>query len=420
MLDSLTGCCTRACILTKLEELVGHKQLFTLFVIDLNKFKNINDLQGHVVGDVVLQEVGHRLQNLSYESLLVARIGGDEFLAVLLGNEREKIRETARQISSVIEKKILYENFEYEISASIGVSRFPEDGTKISDLLTLADSAMYYAKRNNLGNHFLATDEFARHMARRQEIKQHLRVINYEKELGLRFQPRFKGKNKELIGVDAIIHWNHAKEGVIDRAEFLPVAEEMGVIQYITKWLFLSSLAQIKEWNEKYGRDLCININVSQSCIYHKIFFTNVSQMINSYGIQPDWLRISLNERSMMYAPEYMKKLLKELTELGINISIYDVGSGMISVGYIRQLFVDSLRVAPVIVHGCEDDDDKRKTLRGIIMLAKGMELKVAANEIENQQQYEILKELGCDVLQGNYFEKALDAQQFEQKYLAK
>ncbi len=418
--DALTGCYTRGYILPKLEEMTTQKKPFTLFVIDLNKFKNINDLQGHHVGDIVLQEIGNRLCKLTKDTLIFSRIGGDEFLAVYIGTDTETINKLGEEIHSSIQEKIHHDNFEYEMSASIGVARFPDDGHSLDELLSLADSAMYYAKNNNLRDHCLVTDEISQKMARRQQIKTFLKTIDYEKDLALRFQPRFDLTNGKVVGIESIVQWNHKEEGVIRRSEFLPVAEEMGVVQYITKWIFLNSLAQIKEWNEKYNRNLCMSINVSQSCIYHKIFFTNVSKMVEAYGIQKNWLAVSLNEHSVMHAPEYMKTLLAGLNQMGIPISIHNFGSGLICIGLLKKLFIDSLKIGPEIVGKCETDTNKFQTLRGIIMLAKGMELQTIANGVENKKQYDILIKLGCDTAQGNYFEKPIQAKEFEEKYLGK
>ncbi len=416
--DALTGCYARGYILPKLEEMVEQKKPFTLFVIDLNKFKNINDLQGHNVGDIVLQEIGSRLCRLTRDSLIFSRIGGDEFLAVYLGTDAETINKLGEDTHNAIQEKIIHDNFEYEMSASIGVARFPDDGDSLNELLSLADSAMYYAKNNNLRGHCLVTDDISQKMARKQQIKRLLKTIDYEKDLDLRFQPQFDLTNGEVIGIESIVQWNHKEEGVIHRSEFVPVAEEMGVVQYVTKWLFLNSLAQIKEWNEKYNRNLSIAINVSQSCIYHKIFFTNVSKMVEAYGIQKKWLAISLNEHSIMHAPEYMKTLIAGLNQMGIPISIHNFGSGMISIGQIKQLFIDYLKIGPEIVGKCTTDTDSFQTLRGIIMLAKGMELQTIANGVENKKQCDILVELGCNTAQGNYLEKPMTADEFEQKYL--
>ncbi len=416
--DSLTGCYTRGYILARLEKILAQKNPFTLFVIDLNKFKNINDLQGHCVGDAVLQKIGVRLNLLGNKEVMIARIGGDEFLAVYLGRDTDRINEIGRKIHGTIQEKIIYAHFEYEITASIGIARFPDDGKEISDLLTLADFAMYHAKQNNLRNHFLITDALSKKMARRQKIKSLLKTIDYDHDLSLRFQPQFDVQKKRVIGVEAIVQWDHKEEGTLYRSEFLPVAKEMGIIQYITKWLFLKSMAQIRDWNETYKCNLCMNINVSQSCIYHRIFFSNVSTMVETYGIQPKWFGISLNEQSVMFAPEYMKKLLSDISEMGINISIHNFGSGMIRLGDIKHLFIDRINIGPDIIQDCSNDEKKLQTLRGILMLAKGMELKTIANGVMTKEQYEILTELGYDSIQGNYLEKPMLGTEFEEKYL--
>ncbi len=161
-----------------------------------------------------------------------------------------------------------------------------------------------------------------------------------------------------------------------------------------------------------------MNINVSQSCMYHRIFFENVSAMVEQYAIKPHWLGISMNEHSMMYAPEYMKKLLTKIRRMGITVSIHDFGSGMISIGCIKDLFVDSIKIGESIITDCEENENKKKTLSGIIALADAMDLKTIANGVKNAEQYQILKNLGCQIMQGSYCGEPLTADVFEKKYL--
>ncbi len=416
--DSLTGVHTRKWILNTLQHALDRNAIVTVFMIDLDKFKIINDLQGHHVGDIVLQEVGKRLNAMQNEKLLFGRIGGDEFLALYYGDNIEQINETGKQIKSAIQKQIIYDSFEYEIEASIGIARYPKDGNSLTSLLVLADYSMYHNKKNKIEDHLCLLGSIHKKVQHKQKIKELLQSIDYEKDLSFRFQPQFDIRNGKVLGVESIVQWEHERKGVINRSEFLPVAEEIGTIQYITKRLFIHSIAQIKEWNDKYSGELCMNLNVSQSCIYHKVFFTNASAIIKDYGIDPHWLGISLNERSLMHAPQYMRQLLAAISEMGITLSVHDFGTDMITIGQIKELFINRLQVGTETISGCEEDDNKFQTLRGISMLAKGLELKTAAVGVENAEQYSLLKELDYEVMQGDYLEKPMLSHEFEEKYL--
>ncbi len=233
IVDSLTGVYTRQYVLDKLQHAVDRGTAFTVFMIDLDKFKIINDLQGHHVGDVVLQEVGKRLNTLQNETIIFGRMGGDEFLAVYYGDNIEQINEKGRQIKDSIREQIVYDRFEYEVEASIGIARYPEDGDSLSSLLVLADYSMYQAKKSNLRDHFCLIGGINEKVQRKQKIKDLLQSIDYEKDLSFRFQPQFDVKNGKVLGVESIVQWDHEQEGVIERSEFLPIAEEMGTIQYV-------------------------------------------------------------------------------------------------------------------------------------------------------------------------------------------
>lgn len=419
--DSLTGLLTRGFFVNRLEELVEQdRQKFTVFNIDLNKFKVINDLQGHHVGDVVLKEVGERLKAMSSEKLFFGRIGGDEFVGVYFSTEDSKINEVVHKIQSVIKERITHDKFEYEVSASIGVARFPNDATDASDLLKLADFAMYYAKKNEISGAFLITEEFNKGLQQRKYLRKILKDLDVDKDLELFFQPQFCANSSALVGIEAIVKWNHPSDGVIEREIFTPVAEEMGIVQYITKWTFLSAIAQIKEWNEKYGTDLTMNISVSQSCMYHRIFFSNVKYMIDTIGIKPHWLGIELNEYSAMHAPEYIKNLLSSIHDLGVKISIFDFGMGAICISYIKQFYVNYLKISPKLVKGSAGDENKAKTINGIIALAKGMDLSAVACGIDNKLELDLLKKLKCDIMQGDHVGKVLSRDEFESAYFKK
>lgn len=417
--DSLTGLYTRNYFLNRLEGLIekgGHK--FTIYSIDLNKFKIINDLQGHHIGDVVLKEVGARLKALNNDELFFARFGGDEFVALFANTAENRINEVGSRIKDAIKRRIAYDKFEYEIGASIGVARYPDDGQTSTDLLKLADFAMYHAKKNDLNDCFLITEDFNRQLVKRKRYEHMLREMDPQRDLLLYFQPHFSMETDKPVGVEVVVKWPHAVDGLIDGDEFMPLAEEMGIIQHVTKWMFLSAIAQIREWNEKYNLELTVNLNVSQSCMYHRIFFSNVSHMVDTLRIKPHWLRISLNEFTAMHAPDYIKNLLHSIDDLGVEISLNDFGSGQVCIGLIKHLYAKYLKISASIIDDLEYDRNKYDTLKGVVMMAEGMGIRTIVKGVQNAAQLKIVRDLRCDIALGPCLSEPLLKEDFERKFL--
>lgn len=415
--DSLTTLHTRNYFMQTTEALIQNQHHFTLFSIDLNKFKVINDLKGHYIGDIILKEIGSRLKFLENKDLFFARIGGDEFMAILKNTTNEQIQQTSVQIQSTITKIIVHDNFEYQITASIGIVKFPEHAKNLSDLLNLADFAMYYAKKNELKEHYLVTKEFQKKISDRQSIKDILKDLDVEKDLELRFQPLFHLSSGKLFGVESIVNWKHIND-VFQKEKFLSVAEELGNIQDIVGWIFLTSMHYTKKINEKSKNKIRMNIKVSQVCIHHKIFFGNLTDAIINLDIKPSCLGIEFNEYSVTYAPKDTKNSIKRIDKLGTEIIISDFGVGQICISDIKKFYTKYIKISPKLIQKIDKEKDTLETVQGIINLAKGMNIKIIADGVENETQLNLLKELNCDIVQGNFLSTSLTAIEFEKKYL--
>lgn len=417
--DPLTSLYKRNYLLARGEEALEKNQPFTIFYIDLNKFKVINDIQGHNVGDIVLKTTGSRLRELNDESIFFARFGGDEFAALLYDTSPTRISEASILISATIRRKILYNGFDFEVDASIGVARYPNDGTSMDQLIKLADIAMYHAKRNDLDHSYIISREFTETFRRRNLIEKLLRKMNYETDLSLDFQPQFNIMTRELIGMEALVRWPASEVGEVSPTEFIPIAEEIGVVKDVTKWVFIHGIKQIKKWNDKYGTDLVMNLNVSQNCIHHKIFFGNLTRMIEAFDIKPSWLGIELTEYSVMHSPEYMNTLLHSISALGVKITIDDFGSGSSSLTCIKRFGLDYIKIDKSLIDEIETDSNNFIIIKAIIQMAHCMSLKAVAEGVENKEQLNLLKQLGCDAVQGFIFGRPVSEKEFEKLYFS-
>ncbi len=415
--DFLTSLYNRRFCIEYINSLIKEDTPFSVFIIDLNRFKQINDVYGHNIGDIVLMEVGKRLKEMENEDILFARLGGDEFAAVYKTEDAHEINHLGEEINNKLQEHILVNESEFTISASIGVSRYPTDSTRTSELLKLADIAMYHFKKNDVQHKYLISDELNKTLKERKKIEILLKDIDIEKDLFLEYQPIFNFENDELIGMEALVRWRHREEGTIYPLSFIPVAEEVDVVKNITRWTFINSLHQIKEWNEKYNKNLKISINVSNHCVHNNIFFGNLQFMLENFKIKSEWLSIELKELSLLISPEYMKRLLVSISDLGVEIHLDDFGTSPIMLSSLRDFKISTIKIDNKFISSL-DKEDSKNFVKGITLLAHELGIKISAEGVETKDQYEMLKENHCDSFQGFYKSYPLSKDEFENKYL--
>ncbi len=415
--DFLTSLHNRKYFFEYIRLLIRENIEFSLFIVDLNKFKMVNDVYGHDVGDVVLAEVGRRFKGLENDEIIFARIGGDEFSAVYQTNEKDKINKFGEAINKVLEEHIIVNASEFTISASIGVSRFPSDSKNKKELLKLADIAMYHSKKNANKENYLISDELTHKLRERKKIEEFLVEMDIEKDLFLEYQPIFDFKKEKIVAVESLVRWRHKTEGVIYPLVFVSIAEEIDVIAKITKWTFINSLKKIKYWNEKYNMDLKISINVSNHCIHNKVFFGNLKYMIDTFELKPEWVQIQLKELSLTASPEYMKKLLVSLNGLGIEIQLDDFGTSPIMLSMLNEFKISTIKLENKYIETV-DDSEVFAFVDAMIAFSHKMGIEILAEGVETKEQYDILKATDMDYYQGFYKEHPLSGEEFENKYL--
>jgi diguanylate cyclase (GGDEF)-like protein len=416
--DSLTSLFNRDYFYETVNEKIRKKQEFSIFYLDLNRFKVINDLHGHNMGDTVLKKIAKRLANHLSITTDIFRFGGDEFAVIIQNVKSDYIDFTAREIVDVINQNILIDDYSFSVGVSLGISRFPQDGESANELMKHADIAMYHAKHHHSDQHVVFSTHMVDKIERRNKIELLLKAANFDKEFDLHYQPQFDTFTKELHGMEALIRWNHPDEGFISPGEFIPIAEEIGMIKVISDWVLEKSMKQIMIWNDIYKKEYVMGINISPISLNSISFFPGLKQLISKLGINPAYIDFEITEHSAMNTATLMEEIFTALSGLGIQISIDDFGTGYSSLSYIKRFDVDTLKIAKELIDNITEDYNDHLIVKAIIMMANGLGLKTIAEGVETEDQYELLKTIGCHRIQGYYLGRPVNTQEFEKSYL--
>jgi diguanylate cyclase (GGDEF)-like protein/PAS domain S-box-containing protein len=424
--DSLTGLPNRVLLHDRLEQGIvnaaRHHTGFAFMFIDLDRFKTINDSLGHHVGDELLKAVAKRLTDCVRASDTVARLGGDEF-AVILENLRdtddEGAQEVAEKMIAAMAAPMLIEGQPLNTSCSIGIGLYPTDGRDSAALMKNADVAMYYAKEKGRNNYqFFSADMNAR-AQERLSVENYLRMALRRNELVLHYQPRMKVMTGELVGVEALIRWQHPRRGLLAPGKFIDVAEDSGLIVTIGEWVLESACTQIRAWQKRRpGLRLSVNLSVGQVVDGERLYAA-VERALARAGIKPATLELELTESHLMQNIEEKAALLNRLGELGVGIAIDDFGTGYSSLSYLKKLPVDAIKIDGSFVRDMEDDPNDEAIIKAILAMAHSLRLSVVAEGVETAAQFEALRQLGCDEYQGFHESPALPADEFAARYLA-
>lgn len=417
--DTLTGLYNRDYFYIKCDEYIEDKVPFSIFYLDLDRFKIINDLHGHHMGDRVLEIVSHHLKSQIDDTCDLFRVGGDEFALVKRGISDDDLPRISREIVQIISKKMVIDEYVFNLDCSIGISRYPNDGDTSVELMKHADIAMYHAKSNqNVNKHVVISSHMIEQIHRRNLIEILLKNTNFDQEFQLFYQPQFEAKTKKLIGMEALIRWIHPTEGFISPSEFIPISEEIGLIVPISDWVFEKAMQQIKDWNTTYNKDLKMGVNLSPISLNSANFYTKLNDMIKKYGIQPENLDLEITEHSAMNSSTVMEEVFSTLTGIGVNISIDDFGTGYSSLSYLKRFDIDTLKIAKELIDNIVEDYDDRLIVKAIIMMADGIGLNTIAEGVETQEQLDILIDLNCGFIQGYFYGRPVNRNDFEKLYL--
>jgi diguanylate cyclase len=413
--DSLTGIANRVLFVEHLNLAVHERQPFAVCVFDLDRFKIINDSLGHGAGDALLKHVSERLQSIVRSSDIVARAGGDEFLLLLRNvGSAEEIEALIIRWMSALSQPYQITGLELHVSPSIGIARYPADGKVAEELLARADEAMYFAKRSGRKTFRFFDSSIMGFSRERLEIEAELRGALSQEQLALHYQPKIDIATGEMRSVEALIRWHHPKRGFILPGEFIPIAEESGLILEIGDWVIREACRQAREWQQRNLPFLRVAVNVSPLQFCQANFVKKVNAALKEHSLDATYLEIELTEATLMSNAETSVALLEQLSELGVVVAIDDFGTGYSSMSYLQRFPIDKLKIDRSFISDVASNAGDASIVRAIISLAHGLRLKVIAEGVESEEQLGILKRMGCDQYQGFYRSAAVPAAEIE------
>jgi len=405
--DTLTGLPNRKLFRRKLREAIERakdSKIAVLF-IDLDNFKNVNDTLGHPIGDVLLKKVAKKILCELDSDESMARLGGDEFI-ILMDNIKsiEAVVEKANDLTHLLCESVFVDKNELSVSASIGVSIYPDDGKDIDTLIKNSDLAMYQAKAKGKNSFEFYKQEMSKDIIERLSIEQELRKAIDNDEFELYYQPQVDMDNKKLTGAEALIRWNHPKKGLVSPAKFIPVAEESGLIVEIGEWVVKKACKELREFKDK-GLELPhLSINLSVRQIEKSDITAIVNKHLKLNNLPPQSLELEITESIIM--TKKTNSTINKLKDLGVLLSIDDFGTGYSSLSYLKNLPIYKLKIDKSFVQDLQTDDNDKAITKAIIALSKTMGLKVIAEGVEEKEQEEFLKEQGCFEAQGYLYSK--------------
>ena len=394
-------------------ERIDQERLALLF-IDLDRFKNINDTLGHEAGDRLLQIVAKRLSGCIRRTDTLARQGGDEFVVLIEKfADHKDVATTAKKILEEVGKTFLLFGKELHISASIGISISPDHGSDLEALLKHADIAMYRAKEEGKDNYQFYSAQMNRHSVARLDLESDLRHAVERNELVLHYQPKFEVRTGAIVGIEALVRWQHPTRGLISPEQWIHLAEETGLIVPIGTWVLHTACAQACAWQAQGLPALRVAVNLSARQFIRASIVEDVRKALSETGLNPRWLELEITESMMIHDPEEALRLLCDLKEMGIHLAIDDFGTGYSSLAYLKRFPIDTLKVDRSFIRNIPDDVGNALITRTIIAMAHSLQLTVVAEGAETAGEIEFLRQLNCDQVQGFYLSKPLAAHDF-------
>jgi diguanylate cyclase (GGDEF)-like protein len=427
--DSLTGLPNQTSYRDRLQQVIAHARRYNriaaVLFLDLDNFKRINDTLGHRAGDHLLKLVSERLNGtirssdtLSRNGLdkfqsTVARQGGDEFTLILTEiRNPEDAAKVAHRLVRKLSEPYKLEGYEVFITVSIGIAIFPVDGEDIDSILMNADAAMYHAKKqgkNNFQFYRLTMNERA---MERLNLENDLRKALERDELLLHFQPKVGIESGKVVGMEALIRWQHPEIGMVSPAEFIPMAEETGLIVPIGEWVLQAACAQINAWQAQGLAPIPVSVNISSQQFQHQELLITIGRLLESSGIPPERLMLEITESVIMQNTDSTFDILNTLTAMGLRLLIDDFGTGYSSLSYLKRLPVFAIKIDRSFINDIATNPDDAAIIKAIIAMAQNLKLKVVAEGVETEEQLAFLRDEQCDVMQGYLFSRPLPAEE--------
>jgi len=418
MHDSLTGLANRNLLQKRLDDSLKmakrlNKKTSVLF-LDLDLFKPVNDLYGHATGDKLLQIVGQRLVECAREIDTVARLGGDEFAIILTNLDHENaVPHIADRILESIQKPIEIDGNEHTVGTSIGISFYPDDSNDPQELLRMADVALYQAKDDGRRVFRMYDPNMDAVAKAEKQMEIDLAQAIEKNELVLHYQPQLDAIDYTVVGAEALVRWEHPEKGLVPPYEFIPIAENSGLILPVGQWVMEEACRQAKQWQDDGMDPFRVSVNISARQFQSHDFVANVQETLEKSGLDPRWLELEITEGMVIDKTDLAVEKLEQLAGLGITLSIDDFGTGYSSLAYLKRFSVHQLKVDQSFVRDIVDDHDDAAITDAIIRLGHSLGLTIVAEGVETEEHIEILRQKGCDVMQGYFFSKPLPSENF-------
>ncbi|WP_175149319.1 putative bifunctional diguanylate cyclase/phosphodiesterase [Paraburkholderia ultramafica] len=416
--DSLTGLYNRAYLTERMRGLfepaaaagAGELASVAVLFVDLDGFKKVNDTAGHEAGDALLCSVAERLSACVERNDTLARVGGDEFVIVVSAYENTAhLIGLARRILDLIAVPFAVAGNEYYLGASIGISLFPEDGQDVATLMRNADSAMYHAKQRGRNNFQFFTAELNQHLQRRFTIEQSLRRALAADELSLVYQPIVDSQDGRTIGAEALLRWYNAELGNVSPGEFIPVAEDAGLIVEIGDWVLARACAQVAQWRRTLAPELIVAVNLSPRQ-FNDGLLARIERCLSESGLEPAALELEITERLLMSDSDTVLPMLSALSAMGVRISVDDFGTGYSSLSYLKRFPLHNLKIDRSFVAGLPDHRDSIAITQAVVAMAHSLGMNVTAEGVETAEQAAFLRSIDCDKQQGYLYSRPVGA----------
>jgi diguanylate cyclase (GGDEF)-like protein/PAS domain S-box-containing protein len=416
--DALTGLANRLMFGQMLNHTIEsakrHQRQFAVLFIDLDRFKIINDTLGHDAGDQLLQEIGARLKQTLRAADLIARLGGDEFIILIEDvSDANHVATVAHKIIANIIKPLTIMGQECRITASIGISIYPKDAEDEQSLMKNADLAMYLAKEEGKNNYQFYSEDIQSKSLERLSIETNLRFALERNEFSLHYQAKVDFKTNAISGVEALLRWQNPHLGSVTPTQFIPVAEETGLIVPIGLWVMKTACAQNVAWQREGLPPVCMAVNLSPRQLTDDNLIDDIRTALNDSGMAPNLLELEITENMVMHNPTRMIAVLAKIKSLGVRLAIDDFGTGYSSLAQIKHFPVDTLKVDRSFIRNIPQDAEDKAITEAIIAMGKTLSLRVVAEGVETEDQMNFLKDHLCDEMQGYYFSKPIIPEKF-------
>ncbi len=415
--DALTSLPNRRSFERKLSEALQRSKtsnhILALVFCDLDRFKCINDTDGHCTGDLVLCEIAKRLKEGIRTHDFLARLGGDEFTILLDDlSSQDEIPLIIQEIISIIERPITLNEIDYKVTASLGIALSPQDSVDFTTLMRYADTAMYKAKGQGNSSYAFYTPKMGETVLRQTLLEQNLKDALTLNQFTLFYQPLWDIKTENITSAEALIRWEHPELGLIPPNEFIPLAEETGLIVHVGEWVLLNAIREAKKWHS-YGHFIKISVNISSIELQRPNCLQVIQKILEETGFNPKFLELEITERVTLSNPEEILKKLILLRSIGIQIAIDDFGTGYSSLSYLKKYPVDSIKIDRAFIQDIANDPRDNALLEALIKMVKNLNFNTVAEGVETIEQLEILEKFDCNYAQGYYLSRPLRPEDF-------